>query len=282
LIHGEKGIMDVAFKKTYGASEADVTVVSLTGGNAVNMVPDSAKAVLAGPGLEAWVESVKEEFDGNDRFEYAKDGDQWILTRIGKSAHGSTPEAGENAVSHLIAFLVGHGIEDPCLAEYADMIGLETDGASFGCKMTDEYGPLTFNLGLFELKEGVSSFRVNVRYPISAKEGDVMDALQSIACREKGWTAEKRSHLAPIYKEKSDDLVQTLWGVYREVTGDQEKEPFTIGGGTYARAMDNVVAFGPGLMGSSHLAHQPNEYIEVEELIALADIYGKAVERLAK
>ncbi|BES64184.1 dipeptidase PepV [Gottschalkiaceae bacterium SANA] len=282
LIHGEKGILDAEFSQIFPQAEAAVKLLSLAGGNAVNMVPDSATAILGGEGIEDWIQSIQGEILKDGRFELIRQGMTCSLKRIGKSAHGSTPEAGENAVSHLIDFLVNHGVQDPCLDSYMDLVGLEMDGASFGCKMDDEYGALTFNVGLFEYKNGEANFRVNIRYPISKEEDAVWESMQSIASVKKGWLADKLSHLAPIYREIQDPLVQTLLGVYREVTGDLENQPFTIGGGTYARAMDNVVAFGPGLMGSSHLAHQPNEYIEVEELIALAEIYEKAIVQLAK
>jgi succinyl-diaminopimelate desuccinylase len=282
LIHGEKGILDAKFSQTFPQTETAVKLLSLEGGNAVNMVPDAATAILGGEGIEAWIQSIREVLANDARFELIEQGMTCSLKRMGKSAHGSTPEAGENAVSHLIDFLVSHGVQDPCLDSYSELIGLGMDGSSFGCKMNDEYGALTFNVGLFHYEKGQASFLVNIRYPISEKVDAVWQAMQSVASVKKGWSGQQVSHLAPIYREKQDPLVQTLLNVYQEVTGDLEKEPFTIGGGTYARAMDNVVAFGPGLMGSSHLAHQPNEYIEIEELIALAEIYEKAIAQLAK
>ena len=282
LIHGEKGILDAEFSQTFRQTEAAVKLLSLKGGNAVNMVPDAATAVLGGDGIEAWVQSIQGEIENDARFEWNKQETTYSIKRIGKSAHGSTPEAGENAVSHLIDFLVNHGVQDSCLDSYMELIGLEMDGASFGCKMSDTYGALTFNVGLFHYEKGQANFRVNIRYPISEKLDAVWEALQSHASMKKGWSAEQFSHLAPIYREKQDPLVQSLLTVYQEVTGDLESQPFTIGGGTYARAMDNVVAFGPGLMGSSHLAHQPNEYIAIEEMIALTEIYEKAIAELAK
>lgn len=282
LIHGEKGIMDVKFSQTFPKSETGIRVLSLEGGNAVNMVPDAATAILGGEGLEAWIQAIQKELGEDSRFELESQGETWLIKRIGKSAHGSTPDAGENAISHLIDFLVQHGIQDPCLTSYMELIGLETTGNAFGCAMKDEYGALTFNVGLMKVNKNEANFSVNIRYPISVSEELVWEVLQSQASLKQGWKAEKSSHLAPIYREKNDPLVQTLMDVYREVTGDEESEPFTIGGGTYARAMDNVVAFGPGLMGSDKLAHQPNEYIAIEEMIALAKIYEKAIAKLAK
>ena len=70
--------------------------------------------------------------------------------------------------------------------------------------------------------------------------------------------------------------------VYKEQTGDLDSEPITIGGGTYARAMDNAVAFGPVFPGQVELAHQKDEYISIDNLIKLTEIYAHALYELAK
>jgi succinyl-diaminopimelate desuccinylase len=57
--------------------------------------------------------------------------------------------------------------------------------------------------------------------------------------------------------------------VYKEVTGHDE-EPIAIGGGTYARAVPNAVAFGALLPGNVELAHQPNERISIEDVLLVA------------
>lgn len=54
-----------------------------------------------------------------------------------------------------------------------------------------------------------------------------------------------------------------------------------IGGGTYARAFDNVVAFGAVYPGGEMLAHEKDEYIEVDHLVKLVEIYSKAIIKLA-
>ena len=54
-----------------------------------------------------------------------------------------------------------------------------------------------------------------------------------------------------------------------------------IGGGTYARAMDHIVAFGPMLPGRELTEHQKNEYILREDLCRIREIYRAAMERLA-
>ena len=55
-----------------------------------------------------------------------------------------------------------------------------------------------------------------------------------------------------------------------------------IGGGTYARAFDNVVAFGARFPGEPELGHMKNEKISADNMVRLAQIYAEAVYELAK
>lgn len=68
--------------------------------------------------------------------------------------------------------------------------------------------------------------------------------------------------------------------VYQEYTGDM-REPITIGGGTYARGLKKAVAFGPLLPGRPELAHQKDEYIEIDDLLLITRIYASAILELA-
>jgi len=76
-------------------------------------------------------------------------------------------------------------------------------------------------------------------------------------------------------------LIKSLQKVYKEQTG---KEPtlLAIGGGTYAKDMPNMVAFGPIFPGDPDIIHKKNEYIKIEDLILNAKIYGHAIYELAK
>lgn len=56
----------------------------------------------------------------------------------------------------------------------------------------------------------------------------------------------------------------------------------TIGGGTYARAMDNIVAFGPIFPWRQATEHMKDEHIYVEDLEKLVHIYAKAIARLCQ
>ena len=83
----------------------------------------------------------------------------------------------------------------------------------------------------------------------------------------------------PLYVPKDSGLVQTLLDVYEEVTGTRE-EPITIGGGTYCRDVDNFVSFGPVFPGEPELAHEADEYIDLEQMMTCARMYAQALYRL--
>lgn len=85
----------------------------------------------------------------------------------------------------------------------------------------------------------------------------------------------------PLYVPGDNFLVKELMEVYREATGQQAKL-ISIGGGTYARAIDNAVAFGPLFPGQPELAHQKDEHINIDDLMTITKIYANAMYRLAR
>ena len=93
---------------------------------------------------------------------------------------------------------------------------------------------------------------------------------------------EGSTDIKPLYVPEDNELVRKLMEVYKEESGDMDAKPVVTGGGTYARALDNAVAFGPNFPGEKELAHQKNEFISVENLMKITRIYTKAIYELAK
>ena len=58
--------------------------------------------------------------------------------------------------------------------------------------------------------------------------------------------------------------------------------PIAIGGGTYAKSMPNLVAFGPIFPGDEVREHKPDEYMEIERVLQNAEIIAAAMYELAK
>ena len=96
-----------------------------------------------------------------------------------------------------------------------------------------------------------------------------------------GFEAEYWQKRPSLYVPKEAELVQTLLTIYNEMTGQRE-EPIVIGGGTYCRDVENFVSFGPVFPGEPELAHEANEYIDIESLMKTAKIYAQALYQLVK
>ncbi|MBY2478777.1 M20/M25/M40 family metallo-hydrolase [Clostridioides difficile] len=58
--------------------------------------------------------------------------------------------------------------------------------------------------------------------------------------------------------------------------------PVTTNGGTYAKVMPNIVPFGPSFPGQKGIAHNPDEYMDIEDIILNAKIFANAIYELAK
>ena len=87
--------------------------------------------------------------------------------------------------------------------------------------------------------------------------------------------------MRPVYMDKNSRVIRSLLAAYREQTGDMG-EPLVVGGGTYARAMKDIVAFGPGRPGRASTEHAADEHLPVEELLRLREIYRAAPSELTR
>ncbi len=284
--HGEKGItvFELTQKFEELLDDGGVDVISIKGGNAANMVPDWAEAkLLETYPLDSMVKAYMQDKGGDLRLE-KEDGITTIYAK-GISAHGSTPAEGENAISYLLDFInvldLKIGDLSGFIRGYERLIGLEYNGQRAGCGFEDEEsGKLTFNVGTVELDKDSVKLIVNVRYPITTPLKTVEKGIKNTFA-EIGMDYKLLDHMAPIYFPKDHELIVKLMQVYRDHTGDMS-EPTTMGGGTYARAMKNAVAFGGIFPGEPQLAHQKNEFIKIEHLIKTSQIYASALYELAK
>ncbi len=280
-IHAEKGILDLKFSADLsGDKSRGLQLEKLKGGNATNMVPDYAEAVLSGIESDKLSELLADLDYDQAALELEAANKKIKIAYHGVSAHGSMPEDGKNAVSYLINILAELPFANPKVKEfltfYQEKIGLEYDGASIGCKDQDDVPTaLTFNTGIIKADQKRVEFIVNIRYPVkSSAEKVVADIKENID--NEMVKLELLSDAEPLYIAKDDPFIQKLMTAYQEFTGDKS-EPIAIGGGTYARKVKKGVAFGPLFPGQAELAHQKDEFIRIDDLVKSAAIYAKAI-----
>ncbi len=94
-----------------------------------------------------------------------------------------------------------------------------------------------------------------------------------------GLKADNIKHKEPLFMDPNTELIKKLQKVYKEKTGNEPKL-LAIGGGTYAKSMDNIVAFGPIFPGEPNVIHQPDEHITVDNLIKNTQIMAAAIYEL--
>ncbi len=289
IINAEKGIFTYTLSLPFAPS-GDFQVLSLEGGVADNVVMAEVKAevtVPQGTGCRERILEIAASWKGPEgatlEVVESQDGKSMTFVAKGRPAHGSTPELGVNALACLADFMVALRLKEEqgdFFKTFSRLIGFETDGASIGIKMNDEVsGPLTLCSGVVGLDKDRVRFSINIRYPVTREAGEVTAPLLK-AFAENGITVEKAEAAAPLYVPKESPLIVALQKAYTNVTGE-EAGLIAIGGGTYAKTMPNVVAFGPVFPGQKYKIHEEDECWSVEDIMKNAHIMARAIVELA-
>ncbi|MBQ3109500.1 MAG: dipeptidase PepV [Clostridia bacterium] len=277
VVNSEKGLLQVYYKSAFESK------IRLYAGDRANVVPGSATAYLpltlndVMPAAEAY--SLKSGFPVSA----SADDEGTVLTVTGQSTHASIPHLGLNALQAMLQLLAMLPLEenDAKMAEgLAELFKMDHHGESMGLDVTDESGRQTLNPAAIVWEEdGIHKLALDLRCPASRP----LDVIK----------AELLAHLAPLGFELYDsheqkalfvpadsELVSKLINVYAERTGVVAK-PLAIGGGTYARAFENTVAFGCKIPNHDAPMHMPNEYIPIEDQMFNTYMMADAILALA-
>jgi len=288
-IHAEKGVLIFDIAKKFTKSEnKGLELRSFKGGEAPNMVAANARVILRSDRKETYeeIKSKVAEFRETAKVQIRTKviGKTLEIVTTGISAHGARPESGINAISAMMEFLGGMSFSNEDINDFIDFynrhIGDELDGTALGCGLEDEpSGKLILNVGMIDLDSRAARLTINVRYPVTYDENAVYDAIMPVI-NKYNFGILKGLHHKPLYRPIDDPFIITLMDCYRDNTGDVETQPLVIGGGTYARAMDHCVAFGASFPGEHEVAHQKDEYLAIDSLMAMTNIYADAIYRL--
>ena len=264
VIYAEKGLLQFRLKS---GKKSELRV---RGGTAMNAVPESAFYI--GDHLFRLEKQLKKL-----GFDYEIEEDELYV--IGRSAHAAKPSAGINAIVRMACALQGIGIESPVVDFLTEKIGFTHHGELiFGSCEDGPSGGLTLSANQIDLSNYGEILGIDMRIPVTIEKKFVVDGITRVA-EKYGLEYEEVDYLAPLYAERDSLLVKTLVGIYEEETG-LSGEPISTGGATYARSMPNIVAFGPVFPGQEKVAHQTDEYIDINAFIKCTQIYAKAIEKL--
>ena len=279
VINGEKGIINATFSRTLHQS-GEIRLLSIHGGTAPNVVPASACAKLS-CSQELARKIVKLT---SPKVRYTATDYGLFVEADGVSAHGSTPGLGENAIGRLMMALDTLPLEGE-LAEavhfLSETLGMESNGQSAGIHLCDDVsGELTLNWGTLEADAEKMSLKINYRYPVTKTYEDCAPILNG-RFSDAGFMKEAELHKEKLYIPESSELVQTLLSVYKTHTG-LDGTAKCIGGGTYAKMLPNILAFGPIFPGDEVREHKPDEFLEIPKLMKNAQIIAAAMYEMAK
>ena len=231
LCNGEKGIFHGKVVSWLPMKR----VKEIRGGVAANVIPDQA---------EAWVEA--EKLSSTERVTAQREGDCWHLTARGIGGHASAPEGTVNAIGVLVDYILEQGILSGAEEDFFyGLQRLHSDpyGVNLGLDTEDMiFTPLTIVGGVIGMEEGHVFQTVDCRYPTTSSGQDIVAQLTG------NWGELAQVHVLsddkPFYMALDNPAVQVCVDTYNAVTGEQA-QPYTIGGGTYARHFPNAVSFGP-------------------------------------
>lgn len=269
LVYGEKGMVGATYrsKKT--------NILDIQGGTVGNVV---CKTCTIKVEKASFSRKALEDYFNNSSIEYTMEEveDGVVITVTGVAAHASTPDLGRNAISYLMTGLRSAGFQDPFCEFYCSHFGLETNGKSAGVYFKDEYGELTLNTGVIHMKDGVIEGSIDIRFPVTFTSKQILKQWNDSLEDENG-VITIRHTTEPLFYPLDSPLVSSLLESYREVTGDTETQPWVIGGGTYAKGIDNTIAFGCAFPNNDYRIHNTNEWVTVDELVQQAEIYVQAI-----
>lgn len=252
LINAEKGMLRVYFSSNFDDDE----ILDIQAGTVINAVPQFCTVIMSNDEGEP-VEAVYE----------------------GVSAHASTPEKGENAVTQFLDSFCG---EDMLLCSLAELFPHgEFNGKSCGLGFRDDIsGDMTCVLSLLSTENGRLQGGIDIRFPLDRTKSEISDIICG-KLMEAGFDIDSCEGVEPHCTDENSTFVQTLLKTYERVTGDKGS-CIAIGGGTYVHEIEGGVAFGAEFPGKDGHMHCPDEFITVDDLLKNAEIMAEAMAELCK
>lgn len=217
-----------------------------------------------------------------DKLAYKYEKDENGITVSGKSAHSMACYLGENAIYKIVEAMYQIGERSQTIDFIYNKL-LHTYHAELMCgDIQDEVsGKLTLNVGWIKIEKDQEAIGFDTRIPVLVDEDEII-ATYKKELEANGLEINLQKKSDKLYKSEDSLLVSTLLSAYKEVTGEMDAKPLSSGGGTYARAVHNTVAF--GMVFSKHkmidLMHQPNERLEIKFLAPALEIYTLALYKL--
>lgn len=194
----------------------------------------------------------------------------------GKRAPSNNPYLGENAIISAMNNIPNSILENidykngikKILRYFSDVYG---EALEINYQKSESERVL---LSFYDLKveENFLVASISIRYPVDCSGEEIIEKIKD-KLKEK---IEIEAHMAKVLHNPNSKIVKDLSKGYFEVT-KLDSTPVTTTGGTYARKVPNIVAFGPSFPGEKGIAHNKDEYMDIDSFFKLIEIYALSI-----
>lgn len=274
VCYAEKGILELEVQSILNISGK---LKKLRGGIASNSVAQEAEAFVESPDDEMLKYLMQ-----YSEVQVVEDGNGVKIRTEGIGKHAAFPEGSVNAIAVLCKTLA----DAPQLDEVSKRMCFNLTkcmedyyGESLEIPYKDEMtGNLTHTCGLISMEGGQIKANFNIRYPVTTPRDEMKIKLNKIF-EDRGFVITKYWDNPPMYVRPDSNEVQLLTRICNKNL-KTELKPYTMGGGTYARKIPNMVGFGPGrndILVKWGNGHEANECVSIENLEKAIKIYIEAL-----
>lgn len=201
--------------------------------------------------------------------------------------HLSNPDPNGNMITMLMDRLLEReetAAENRPILEFFKLLSLDIHGEQCGINVkTETMPPLTLFAKAISTNNGHADLTVNIRYPVEITYGEITKRLAEMAEKYDVALIDAENTRGPYLLDKTWPVITRLAEIANEVTGEQ-KNPYTLGGGTYAHKLPNALVFGmdgckkpEGFPAGHGAAHGADELVSLERLKRAMKIYARAL-----
>ncbi len=258
----EKGLIGVTleFPMERKKEQEKNEIISISAGTSQNVVPGNCKLEMS-------------------------NGEPFVFS--GKTTHACQPEKGENAIikcGREISLMNLHNNNRKRVLEWIIKYFEDAEGSELGLRSESEYKNGDFvHRNIFTptkiWEEGDSLFvYIDIRTRPELKEAEARQVLDSKA-KEIGGRVSDIMFKPAVYVSSKRPFISLLAEAYEEASG-LKNECTLAYGGSYAKAMPNIVSWGPIFPGEEDTCHEENEFIYEDSLLMNGKIFALALGKM--
>ncbi|MDO5089074.1 MAG: Sapep family Mn(2+)-dependent dipeptidase [Leptotrichiaceae bacterium] len=155
------------------------------------------------------------------------------------------------------------------------ILSAPNNGVKLGINFKDDaFGEMMLRGYKFGISENKHYFEWVMSYPGNCTGKQLTELIKKYLTEN--LEIEEVSNWEPVLYDRTSEYVKILQKVYNDITGF-DTEPVTTTGGTYAKIVPNIIAYGPSFPGQKNIAHLPDEWMDLYDLEKITEIYAIAL-----